>query len=396
MTSIDQTLQNGTRGAMVAPSRAYGFRSLPSAIQLLVGVCVAALVVVLVLDPKRGFGNLLLWGNYFVGLGLAGMFFVAIHDLAGAGWATVFRRVPLAFTALLPLGAALILVAFVLGGRSIYPWMAGEHLEGFKALWLSTPFAQARAVVYIALWLLFARVFRGSNATSVDGVRRDARIGAMFIVVFGLTVWLSSVDWIMSLEPLWYSTMFGVYRFAGLFAAGLSAITIAVVVLRKRGALGDAINEHHLHDLGKLLFAFSTFWMYIWFSQYMLIWYSNISEEATWFVPRTARGWGEVMALLLLVHWVIPFGVMLSARAKASEKVLVRIAGMVLFAHWLDLFVQIFGSLSPEVPPIGLWEIAAMFAATVIAIAVVAARLSSERLLPEKHPLFGESVHHHG
>ncbi|MFA6954944.1 MAG: hypothetical protein WC538_03635 [Thermoanaerobaculia bacterium] len=396
MTSIDQTLPHGTRDAVVTPSPAYGFRSFPPAIQILVGVCVAALIAAIVLDPVRGFGNVLLWGNYFVGLGLAGMFFVAIHDLSGAGWATVFRRVPLAFTALLPLGAALILVAFVLGGDSMYPWMAGEHLQGFKALWLSTPFAQARAVVYIALWLLFARVFRRSNAISVDGVRRDARIGAMFVVVFGLTVWLSSVDWIMSLEPFWYSTMFGVYRFAGLFAAGLSAITIAVVVLRKRGAFGEAINEYHLHDLGTLLFAFCTFWMYIWFSQYMLIWYSNISEEATWFVPRTARGWGEVMALLLLVHWIIPFGVMLSARAKTNERVLIRIAGMVLFAHWLDLFIQIFGSLSPDVPPIGWWELAAMFSAVVIAVALVAARLSSEPLMPDKHPLFSESVHHHG
>jgi hypothetical protein len=399
MTSIDPTIHaadmNAAAASRVASPR-FGFRSFPRAIQFFVVVCVGVVAAALIVDPVRGFGNLLLWGNYLVGLGLAGMFFVAIHDLSGAGWATVFRRVPLAFTALLPLGSALVLIAFVLGGHAMYPWTHEGHLEGFKALWLSTPFAQARAVGYILLWLLFARVFRNSNATSVDGVRRDVRIGALFIVVFALTVWLSSVDWIMSLEPLWYSTMFGVYRFAGLFAAGLSAITIAVVVLRRRGAFGDAVNEHHLHDLGKLLFAFCTFWMYIWFSQYMLIWYGNIAEEASWFQPRTARGWGEVMALLIIVHWIIPFSIMLSARAKTSERVLVRIAGMVLFAHWLDLFMQIFGSLSPEVPPIGLWEIAAMFAAVVIAVAVVAASVARKPLMPDEHPLFGESTHHHG
>lgn len=399
MTSINPTLHDtdiGDAATTHAAPATFGFRSLPRAIRLLTVLCVATVLAAVLVDPARGFGNILLWGNYFVGVGLAGLLFVAIHDLSGAGWATVFRKVPLALGSLLPVGATLVLVAFLFGGHAMYPWMQDGHLEGFKGLWLSTPFAQIRAVVYVLIWLLFSRAFRRSNTTTVERLRLDVRLGATFVILFGLTIWLSSVDWIMSLEPFWYSTMFGVYRFAGLFVAGLSVITIAVVTLRRRGAFGEAVNEHHLHDLGKLIFAFSTFWMYIWFSQYMLIWYGNISEEASWFEPRTARGWAEVMGILVILHWIIPFAVMLSARAKTSERVLVRIAGMLLVAHWLDLFMQIFGSLRPEVPPIGLWELAAMFAAVVGGVVIVASRLAGEPLLPSAHPLFDESTHHHG
>ena len=397
MTTLDHSLP--ASGTLVQPRVrrpwSLGFGRLPLLVRWLFVLAVGTLLGGVLMAPARVFANVLLWGNYAVGLGLGGMFFIAIHDVSGAGWATAFRRVPAAFASLVPFGSALVLVAIFAGGDLLYPWMGGEHLEGFKGLWLSRPFAEIRSVVYVLTWLVFARAFRRSNASDLGGVRRDRRLGAAFLIVFALSVWLSSVDWIMSLEPHWFSTMFGVYRFAGLFSAALAAITIAVIVLRRRGAFGTTIGAAHLHDLGKLMFAFSTFWMYIWFSQYMLIWYSNLAEEAVWFRLRTTNGWGELMGLLVVLNWVIPFIVLLPAAAKMNENVLLRVAAILLVGHWLDLFVQIFPTVRPDLPPVGLLELAAACVAWVAIFLLVSSALRERDLTPESHPLLAESCAHH-
>ncbi|MCA1734491.1 MAG: hypothetical protein LC732_12950, partial [Acidobacteria bacterium] len=196
------------------------------------------------------------------------------------------------------------------------------------------------------------------------------------------------------LEPHWFSTMFGVYRFAGLFSAALAATTIAVIVLRRRGAFGTTVGAAHLHDLGKLMFAFSTFWMYIWFSQYMLIWYGNLSEEAVWFQVRTSYGWGELMGLLVALNWIVPFIVLLPASAKMNENILMRVAVILLAGHWLDLFVQIFPTVRADLPPIGLLELAASFAACVAIFLLISSALRERDISPGNHPLFAESSGH--
>jgi hypothetical protein len=229
-------------------------------------------------DPERTWINLLVVGNYLVGLGLAGLLFVALHYVTGAQWSLPIRRVPEAMTAILPV-AVLALGAVMLFRPSLYPWSAPGSSQSFESplhrLWLSRPFFLFRSLAYLAAWLAFAAAFVRTSRRQ-DGDRdtaptaRITRLSAAFLVVFGVTCWLSSYDWIMSLEPQWASTIFGVYNFAGLFLGGLAAISLLVIGLRS-GPLRALVNEDQLHDLGTLLFAFSSFWMYTWFCQYLLI-----------------------------------------------------------------------------------------------------------------------------
>ena len=171
---------------------------------------------------------------------------------------------------------------------------APERALAFKHFWLSRPFFLMRAAIYSGIWILFAHAIRQrSRRQDHDGDPRwtheNFRLSAAFLVLFGITVTLASFDWVMSLEYHWFSTIFGVYNFAGLFQSGLAAIILVALWLERAGPLKNVLNEAHLHDLGKLLFAFSVFWAYIWFSQYMLIWYTNIPEETSYFVRRAAR-----------------------------------------------------------------------------------------------------------
>ncbi|MDE3168209.1 MAG: hypothetical protein KGN36_20570, partial [Acidobacteriota bacterium] len=245
----------------------------------------------LVLAPERAWASLMMVSFWLVAMGLTGGFFVGLQYACGAGWAVAFRRVPEAMTAALPAGAAGLFIVF-LAHPDLYPWMAhpGES-AGFHAFWLNRPFFLLRAVIYFAIWLGFSSyLIRNSRRQDEDGslkyTRRNIKVSVAYMVVFALTFWLASVDWIMSLEPEWTNTIFGIYNFAGMFVAGVAAIILLVLWLKRSAPLRDFVNDEHLHDLGKLLFAFSTFWMYIFFSQYMLIWYADITEETVYFILR--------------------------------------------------------------------------------------------------------------
>lgn len=343
---------------------------------------------------------MLLAGWTLVGLGLAGAFFVALGYAADATWVTAFRRVPESMTRVLP-WAALVLGLLFLLHRSLYPWTSGtEAAGGFKQLWLSTPFFLVRAAIYFGIWISCATALvRNSRRQDRDGdrewTRRNIRLSAAFLVLFGVTCFLASVDWIMSLTPHWYSTMFGVYQFAGIFESGLAAIILLVVWLQRIGPLRHVVSDEHLHDLGKLLYAFSTFWMYIWFSQYMLIWYANITEETVYFIPRMQGAWQPLMIVNVVLNWVVPFLVIMGRPAKRHAGILTKVAVAVLVGHWLDLYITVLPTVSPDVPPFGLWEVAgAMLAAGVFVLAFVRA-FQQAAPVPLRDPFLSESLHYH-
>ncbi|HNR32862.1 MAG TPA: hypothetical protein PKI11_18365, partial [Candidatus Hydrogenedentes bacterium] len=334
------------------------------AMNVLAALGVIALVAGLALAPQRAWASLLLTSQYLVGLSLAGLFLIATLYVSGAGWGVALRRIPEAFAHLLPMGLACTLIVLI-AGSALYPWTNPDEAEtfvGFKGLWLDYGFWLLRAVAYGVLWIVFARaLLRNSREQDFDGdvarTRRNARISAAFLVVFALTCWLSSVDWIMSLEPHWYSTIFGVYNFSGLFCSGLACTIIVAAWLRDRGALRGIVTDEHLHDLGKLLIGFTTFWAYIWFSQYMLIWYANIPEETGYYVSRTSGAWGPLFILNLILNWVLPFFALLPRGGKRSAYILVRVAAVVLVGRWLDLYLMIYPSFAPGAPVIGPVEI---------------------------------------
>ncbi|MBN9657593.1 MAG: hypothetical protein J0H49_05410 [Acidobacteria bacterium] len=320
--------------------------TLTRSLLVLIGAGVLAWALGLVFAPERAWASLMLVSFWLVSMGLAGSLFVGLQYACGAGWAVAFRRVPEAMVAALPVGAAGLILVFLIH-PDLYPWMA-QHGEstGFQALWLQRSFFLLRAIVYFALWLGFsAYLVRNSRRQDEDGslshTRRNIGASLAYMFVFALTYWLASVDWIMSLEPEWTSTIFGIYNFSGMFVAGLAAIILLVLWLKRSAPLCDFVNDEHLHDLGKLLFAFSTFWMYIFFSQYMLIWYANMTEESVYYILRQQGVLGVLFIVNVVLNWGVPFLILLSSAAKRTPAVLASMAVLILIGRWLDLYLMI-------------------------------------------------------
>jgi hypothetical protein len=358
-----------------------------------------AVAVGLLVSPSRTWAGLLLAGYLITCLGLAGIFFVASQLAGGAAWSIAFRRVPEAMAGALPYGAGLLAAVF-LAGSSVYGWrQEAAHLAGFKGAWLHLPFFLVRAGVYLLLWFLFTRAILDSShrfdqSRDPAEARRSVRLSVIFLVVFAVSFWLASFDWVMSLEPHWYSTIFGIYNFAGMFSAGLAAMILLVLWLR-RGPLVDFVTAEHLHDLGKYLFAFCTFWMYIWFSQYMLIWYANIPEETVYFVRRQSGLWMPIFLMNLFLNWVVPFVVLLPKWTKRDPAILGKVAAVVLAGRLVDLYLMIYPPVSGETPTLGLWEIGPVAAAGAVFILAFARSFRSRLPVPLADPRLTESLHYH-
>jgi hypothetical protein len=360
----------------------------------------ATLVAGAALAPARTWANVLLVSYLLLGMGLAATVFIAFTYVTGSGWSVALRRVPEAMTSLLPFGAAGLAVV-MLFHRSLFPWI-GEHeqLTGFRHVWLDYRFFLARAAVYVGTWLLFTRlIVRNSRLQDSDGdparTVRNARISAGFLVAFAVTFSLASFDWIMSLTPEWSSAIFGMYNFAGMFSGGLAAIILLVLWMERLGPLQGVLNEEHLHDLGKMLFAFTTFWMYIWFSQYMLIWYAHIPEETAYFVPRLHGNWEPLFLLNLFLNWVVPFLALLNRSAKRSRSLLAKIALVVLAGRWLDLYLMILPSVTSHSPAFGAWEIGPVLGGIALFLAVFFRASRTAAPVPLRDPYLVESLHYH-
>lgn len=354
--------------------------------------------------PERIWPNVLLANYYLLGLGLAGVFFIAIQYVSNAGWAAAIRRVPEAMTSVLPVAAVLMLL-MIFGIHTLYHWshesvVAQDHLLQAKSGWLNTPFFIVRIVVYFGLWILFTLfMVRFSRKQDENGdisyTKKNVRLSAIFLVVFPLTFSLACFDWIMSLEPHWFSTIFAIYNFSGLFLNGIAALTFIVILLRRWGVLQGIVTESHLHDLGKLLFAFSTFWMYIWFSQYILIWYANIPEEVIYFTRRETGSWFTFGFLNLAFNWVFPFILLISAKAKKNEGLLFKACMIVMVGHWIDLFWMILPPFMTNISFVGIWDIGPVAGAIALFFLITFRSLSRGNVIPINDPYLSESLHYH-
>ncbi len=350
-------------------------RSMVRAPRAVVLVGAAALLHALTSDPARAWLNLLVDSFYFLSLGVSAIFFIATQRLSSARWSAGLRRIPEAFMMTLPAAAVLMVVLLLFGRHAIYPWAGSEPLAhgamaGGNAIYLEPGFVLARMAAVVAIWILFAwRIRAASLAQDADGERpfnnpgrglaghdRLNRLAGLFAPVFAVTITAAAYDWIISLEPEWFSTMFAVYVFAGAFVQGIAAVTLATVLLARRGLLGDVVGEKQLHDLGKMLFAFTTFWAYIWVCQYLLIWYGNIPEEVTYYLRRTSSEWLPLFLASLVVNWVLPFCLLLPVRAKRSPRVLACVCLVLLLGRWLDLYIMVMPS-SWTAPQMGPTEI---------------------------------------
>ncbi len=353
-------------------------------------------------DPVRTWGNLLVNNFYFLSLALAGLVFIAVLSLTSAGWSAGIRRIPEAMTTFLPIAGVLMLTLYF-GRHSLYPWSDAEALHdpilAGKAPWLNAPFFFFRMVLFIGVWVFFAlRIRRASLAQdSVGGGlvehRRILRYSAGFIPVFAVTFSLASFDWIMSLEPHWYSTIFAVYNFSGLFLHGVAFVTLVVILLRERGYLDGIVNENHLHDLSKILFAFSIFWASMWVNQYMLIWYTNVPEETVYYVLRTDRDWNWLFILNLVLNWGVPFFILLPRASKRSLSVLKRVCIALLVGHWIDVYVMVMPPILKN-RVIGPLEILIAMGYGALFVYVTARALSRAPLVARNDLYLEESLHH--
>ena len=327
-------------------------------------------------DPGRTWPNLLLDGFYVTSLAVSALFFLATQRLSGARWSASLRRIPEALMLILPVASLFMLVLYF-GKGHLYGWSvqgnSAETAVGGKSAYLQAPYAAARGAIVLLLWSVFAWRMRTvslrqdrDRAQSLTWHHRLNSLSALFVVLFAVSFTVASYDWLMSLDASWSSTMFAVYTFAGAFVQGIAAVTLAAVFLRRSGHLLHAPGKDQLHDLGKLLFAFSTFWAYIWVCQYLLIWYGNIPDEVTYYVARTSSSWRVLFLLNFVINWIIPFCILLPARTKRDPIVLRRVSILLLCGHWFDLYLLIMPCLwkNPKFGPLEL-TIAAGYGALV-------------------------------
>ena len=278
-------------------------------------------------NPKQFFFSWLVSFLFFLSLALGALFFVLIQYAAQGGWGIVLRRIGETIFATIPVMAALF-VPVLLGLHDLYEWShagAAEHdaLLRWKAPYLNVPFFLIRAALFFGIWSFIAILYyRGSRGQDVTGdpevSARLRRFAGPAIIVLALTQTFASIDWIMSLTPHWYSTMFGVYFFAGSFVGFIALLSVVAVAMRRAGLLDTVISAEHLHDIGKFLFAFTAFWAYIAFSQFFLMWYGNLPEETIWYKARMEGSWMTVSLLLLAGHFVAPFFYLMGRSVKRN------------------------------------------------------------------------------
>jgi len=352
-------------------------------------------------NPKQFFFSWLVSFLFFLSLALGALFFVLIQYAAQGGWGIVLRRIGETIFATLPVMAALF-VPVVLGLRDLYSWSAPgaaahDALLRWKAPYLNVSFFLVRAALYFGIWsviaLLYYRGSRRQDATGDAGLSaRLRRLAGPAIIVLALTQTFASIDWIMSLTPHWYSTIFGVYFFSGAFVGFIALLSVIVAAMRRAGLLDTVITAEHLHDIGKLLFAFTAFWAYIAFSQFFLMWYANLPEETVWYEARIEGSWMQVSLLLMAGHFVVPFFYLMGRTVKRKGATLA-IGGVWLLAmHFLDLYWQVMPTLHPEgVRPSAL-DVAALVAVGGCFVAAASWLMKRQALVPLRDPRLAESL----
>jgi len=337
---------------------------------------------------------------YMLALSLGALFFVLIQHLTGATWSVMVRRPAEVMAANLPL-LALFFIPIVLGSKSLFPWArpevmaANAALQG-KAPYLNMTFFLARWVGFFLVWRLITRFFLGaSTAQDKSGdfslTIKMERVAAPSIIAFALSLSFGAIDLLMSLTPMWYSTIFGVYYFAGAALTFFSFLAISVLYLQRNGRL-LSVTPEHFHDLGKLMFAFVIFWAYIGFSQYMLIWYANIPEETTWFRDRWAGEWKAWSILLIFGHFILPFAGLISRTSKKTGAILGFWAIWMLLMEWVDIYWLAMPSKSAGKVPLHLLDLTTLLGMGGILVGVAAQRLSGHSLVPERDPRLPDSL----
>ncbi len=325
---------------------------------LFAGIGLLLIAVSYILDPRREAFNNIIGLTFFASIAIGALALVALEYISGAVWSVPFRRVSEFIASSLPLVLVFAIPLFLMLGM-LFHWthpevVSADKLLSGKSPYLNIPFFIGRTIgvilVLYVFYALFTRNSRKQDESKEQGLTRtNIKLSAAFMPVAGIGLTLLSIDWIMSLEPHWYSTIFGVYYISATLLAGLAATTYASVSLNEAGYLIPGVNKDHYYSLGALMFAITNFWAYIAFSQFLLIWYANIPEESIWFVMRWEGGWKYISIILIFVRFVIPYAGLLSQPSKSDPKRLKQISIFILIAHFFDLYWLIMPTFSKTV-----------------------------------------------
>lgn len=357
-----------------------------------------------------------LWMNnvFFLGIGVVGIFFLAANYVGYAGWHIALKRVPEALAPLVYFMGPLLLIFFFAGGHEIFHWRHEgimdpesanyDEIIAGKEWWLNLPFYIGRMVVFVGLWILIASILRKfSKKEDLEGHEKtgtyDKSIwwSALFLVIFAVSSSVFSWDWVMSIDTHWFSTLFGWYMFASWFVSGLAVITLVVLFLKDQGYL-SVVNENHLHDMGKYMFAFSIFWTYLFFAQFLLYYYANIPEEVFYYRQRMWSWDMKYFGLfigMVFINFIFPFLVLMTRGSKRRPMILKVVAFAILIGHYLDFYLMVMPGTMKDQAGFGFIEIGSLLLFIGICIYVVSHYLSKANLVPKKDPMLEESLHHH-
>jgi hypothetical protein len=355
-------------------------------------------------DPTRAWASFVQNHFYFMSLGLGGIFFAAIQWLTGAMWSAPIRRLSEALASYLPI-SILTLIALYFGIHHIYVWADPAHVHGDQVLegkagYLSPVFFIVRNVGALGLMTFFAfklignSIAQDSDKGNYAWTAKNRKIVPSFLILFGLLFTMASFDQMMSLDPHWYSTMFGVYCFAGLFYSTLATVTLLALYLRSKGKLDGILNDNHVHDMGKFMFAFTVFWAYIGFCQFLLIWYANLPEETLYYIHRMKGAWFYISAFLL-AKFFVPFFVLLPRDAKRNASVLTGVGIFMLVAQWIDVYWMVQPEFFKDGPQFGWVELGIPLGFLGVFGLVVIRFLAKNNIVAIGDPRLAESVFHH-
>jgi hypothetical protein len=350
--------------------------------------------------------NGLINGFFYFALGLGALFFLALQYATETGWYASVKRVIEAVAGFIPYGIGIfgivLLTITFMDGAHIYTWMdpetvAHDEIIQGKSAYLNKTFFWIRTVVYFLTYFYFLTGFkkRSLEEDRIGGTElhfKNYRQGALFLVFFAVFSSTSSWDWLMSIDVHWFSTLYGWYTFAGMWCSTMVVLVITTLYLKKLGYL-KKVNDSHIHDLGKWTFATSFLWSYLWFSQFMLIWYANIGEEVTYYQMRIDN-YKVMYFAMFVINFAFPMLLLMSRDAKRHAGILTIVGLIILAGHWVDVYIMVSGGSMGAQAQIGFLEVGMAIMLLGVFIYVVLNNLTKAPLTPVNHPFLDESLHH--
>ena len=390
-------------------------KNMSIATMIMIAIGLLSAIIAFTSDSHSAWTSLLFNNYFFLGISLFAVFFVALQYVAEAGWSTVIKRVPEAIMTFLPITCIIMLIiviAAALHFNHIYHWMevgiTDPQAENYdkiiagKKEYLNIPFFIVRSFIYVIIWVYCAKKIRQNSIDSDNegGIGEKSywkglKVSGWFIVLFAVTSSTAAWDWIMSIDTHWFSTLFGWYIFSEWATIGFATILLFALILNKQGYLKH-LNSSHIHDLGKFVFAFSIVWTYMWFSQFMLIWYANIPEEVTYFMERIELdNYRFLFWFSLAINFIVPTLLLMSRDAKRNRGRLIFVCIVILIGHWINSYLLFAPGTLHDHGHLGWLEVGMGIGFLGLFINIVLRSLSKRDIEIKHHPFLDESKHLH-